>query len=249
MKNAELLINKENYKDNREKYKYISSDCNFNITQTGSLKLTGEYHGIFAKEVPDTFQKGINLRKFELIVQEVFKDTSQAVDKEMLTETHIENMKQIAGAIIYWKMASQGGRSKIKRDNMLNKWQHETTYQLIAAYKQKEMVLFKIGGVRIPTATAFMRFLFPDDYGIMDSRVVKNYTQPQCITTLSLREKDSYINDVKENIMKYDNEYCVFLRNQVRILNEQEILFEDNDEAGNKKLFAFRTCDIEMALF
>lgn len=39
-------------------------------------------------------------------------------------------------------------------------------------YEKKNMSLFRIGGVRMPIATGFVRFLFPDDFGIMDSRPV-----------------------------------------------------------------------------
>ena len=78
--------------------------------------------------------------------------------------------------------------------------------------------------VRIPTATTFMRFLYPNDFGVMDSRVVGNHTQPNGITTLSLRN-DGYINDTKQNIIKYETEYIIFLRVQAASLNKLGIKF------------------------
>lgn len=110
------------------------------------------------------------------------------------------------------------------------------------------MSLFRIGGVRIPTATAFMRFLFPDDFGIMDSRVVGNHTQPNGLTTLSLRS-DGYISDTKQNVIKYETEYISFLRSQASYLNSLGVKFQDIDAHGNIFSSKFRSCDIEMGLF
>jgi hypothetical protein len=145
-------------------------------------------------------------------------------------------------------MTSQGGRAKLKVDNLLVKWNADTVNQLMNAYEKKDMSLFRIGGVRIPTATTFMRFLFPNDFGVMDSRVVGNYTQPNGITTLSLR-KDGYINDTKQNVEKYTSEYIVFLRNEAKKLNDLCINFKDYDANGRLISADFRACDIEMALF
>ena len=145
-------------------------------------------------------------------------------------------------------MASQGGRAQLKMDNLLAKWNVDTAKQLLDAYIKRDMSLFRIGGVRIPTATAFMRFLFPDDFGIMDSRVVGNHTQPNGITTLSLRN-DGYINDTKQNVIKYETEYTIFLKSQASYLNDLGVKFQDVDSNGQIFLSQFRPCDIEMSLF
>lgn len=242
------LITPDRYVTLREQYNYSSSDCTFEITQTDSLFNIGKFVGIFAKQIPAGKHKGINLRRFEKIVQEVFQDCYAAFTSNSLTDIHIKNLKQISSAIIYWKMASQGGRAKLKMDNLLSKWNIDTSKQLIGAYEKKDISLFRIGGVRIPTATAFMRFLFPNDFGIMDSRVVGKYTQPNGITTLSLRS-DGYINDTKQNIEKYEMEYIGFLRNEARQLNNINIKFKDYDANGRPISAGFRACDIEMALF
>lgn len=154
----------------------------------------------------------------------------------------------MSSAIIFWKMSSQGGRAKLKMGNLQEKWNNDTPKQLLDAYIKKEMQLFRISGVRIPTATAFMRFLFPDDFGIMDSRVVGKYTQPYGITTLNLRD-DGYINDLKLNIHKYNIEYITFLRKKAGILSNSGIKFQDIDAQGSVIFTEFRACDIEMALF
>lgn len=93
-----------------------------------------------------------------------------------------------------------------------------------------------------------MRFLFPDHFGIMDSRVVGKYTQPNDITTLSVRN-DGYINDTKQNVIKYETEYIRFLRSQVSYLNNLHVEFKDIDMNGKIIYSKFRACDIEMALF
>ena len=243
-----LLMPPDKYVMLREKYVYNSPDCKLEIMQTGNLYNVGKFIGVFARDVPNGRPYGINLRRFETIIQEVFKDSYDAFISNNLTDVHIINLKQISSAIVYWKMTSQGGRAKLKVDNLLAKWKADTVKQLMNAYKKKDMSSFLIGGVRIPTATAFMRFLFPDDFGIMDSRVVANHTQPNAITTLSLR-KDGYINDTKQNVEKYTSEYFVFLRNEAKKLNDLCINFKDYDANGRLISAGFRACDIEMALF
>jgi hypothetical protein len=243
-----LLISADRYVAQREQYDYNSPDCRFSISQTNDLVNVGEFKGIFAKEIPRQYETGINIRRFEDAVQEVFKDCYEAYHNNIFTDVHAENLKQISAAIVHWKMSSQGGRAKIKAANLLNKWNDTTVKQLMNAYKSRDMSLFRIGGVRIPTATAFMRFLYPDEYGIMDSRVVGTYTQPNGITTLSVRE-DGYINDTKQNIQKYEQEYIDFLRKEAIRLNNLNIKYEDIDSNGMRIISAFRPCDVEMALF
>ena len=109
------------------------------------------------------------------------------------------------------------------------------------------MEKFEIGGVRIPTATAFMRFLFPTEYGIMDRRVAR-ITQERCVTTLDIRE-DGYIKDTRRNKQQYVQSYSPFLRREAGELSDRGILFQDVDEDGRSINSSFRPCDIEMALF
>jgi len=232
----------------REKYDYNSPDCKLEIVKTGNIYNVGKFIGIFAREVPNGNPNGISIRRFESIVQEVFQDCYTAFISNNLTDNHIINLKQISSAIVYWKMTSQGGRAKLKVDNVLAKWNADTVNQLMNAYEKKDMSLFRIGGVRIPTATTFMRFLYPNDFGVMDSRVVGNHTQPNGITTLSLRN-DGYINDTKQNIIKYETEYIIFLRVQAASLNKLGIKFRDVDDQGEIFLSTFRSSDIEMSLF
>jgi len=116
------------------------------------------------------------------------------------------------------------------------------------AYERKSLAGFKIPGVRIPTATAFLRFLYPDEFGIMDSRIVGKHTQKNGITSLNLR-KDGYIIDTKSNEKKYYNEYVAFLRNEANWLNKTGAEFIDYNEDGQEIKSCFRPCDVEMALF
>lgn len=243
------LLNPELYIANRERYDYNAPTCCFSLEQIGNLTYSGDFKGIFARKIPSGCQNGINLRMFELMCQEVFKDTSDAVRTNGFHDVHLQNMKNISSAIVQWKMASQGGRAVLRSQNMLDKWGNMTHIWLLHASRMKDLTTFRIGGVRIPTATAFIRFLYPDEFGIMDSRVVGNFTQCHGITTLSIRKEGNYINDTKENIRKYYEEYIPFLRKEAQMLNKNGYTFRDIDQFGDEIHSPFRPCDIEMALF
>lgn len=243
------LLTPEKYIESRQLYSYDSEGCTFNIGQTGNLQYVGRYMGIFGSVVPNNFPSGMNLRKFESICHEQFSDFSKAVNQGKVSNTHVDNLKSICAAIVYWKMSSQGGRATRTSSNVLAKWNNDTETQLFNAFQQKDMSLFKIGGVRIPTATAYMRFLFPNEFGIMDSRVVGKYTQPNCITTLNIRRNDGYIVDTISNVKKYTSEYIPFLRAEADWLNKMGATFLDRDSNGKPIETGFRICDVEMALF
>ncbi len=225
------LLSVQEYITRRESYNYNSCDCNFKVIQTGSLSYFGDFEGIFVKIVPLRYKEGINLRKFEVISHEVFHDCLNASKGNNFSRDYLSNLREVSKAIVYWKMSSQGGRAKIKVENLLNKWKNDTVERLLLAFQQKMLSKFEIGGVRSPTASAFLRFLFPSDFGIIDSRVVGNYTQPNGITTLSLR-KDGYINDTRSNAEKYYFEYIPFLSCEAKWLNDQKMTFKDYDENG-----------------
>jgi hypothetical protein len=182
-----------------------------------------------------------------MIVQAVFAAASHAESNNTITQTHITNLKEIICAVVHWKMASQGGRADLKADNVQKKWGNDTFNKVMNAYRRKDLALFEIGGVRIPTATAFLRFLFPDEYGIMDSRVVK-ITQRQNITLLDLRD-DGWIKDNNKNRQQYIQNYIPFLVDEARQLNSCGTRFRDIDEQANPINSEFRPCDIEMAMF
>lgn len=234
----------------REGYCYCDRNCRFEILPTPELnqQFVRQYIGIFPRAIPKNYLKGTNLRQFELIVQAVFADVNYAESNDSITSNHVANLKEIFCAIVHWKMASQGGRAVKNVDNVRNKWKNETLMQVINGYRERNLSLLEVGGVRIPTATAFLRFLFPDEYGIMDSRVVK-ITQRKNITELNLRKNNGYILDVEKNRGQYYRNYNLFLVNEARHLNSLGILFQDEDEKGNQIKYKFRPCDIEMALW
>jgi len=237
------------YKKKREAYCYHDHACRFEIAATQSLngRFVGKHEGIFSRAVLEHYDHGINLRHFELIVQAVFADINHAELNKAITPTHIANLKEIICAVVHWKMASQGGRADLKADNVKDKWKDDTVNAIINAYRRKDLRSFEIGGIRIPTASAFLRFLFPDEYGIMDSRVVK-ITQRNNITQLDLRA-DGWIKDINKNREQYNENYNPFLVAEACQLNNCGVLFQDVDEHGNPINFKFRPCDIEMALF
>jgi len=244
-----MLFTPEQYKSMREGYCYCDRDCTFEIVATTGLekRFARKYRGIFSKAVPSHYHEGINLRFFELIVQAVFADVNHAETNKCITPNHIGNLREIVCAIVHWKMASQGGRADLKVANVKKKWEDDTLARIMKAYRKKDLSLFKIGGVRIPIATAFLRFIFPDQFGIMDSRVVK-ITQINNITDLDIRD-DGYIVDKKKNTEEYNQKYNSFLSSEAHQLNNLNVLYQDIDEHGIQIHCRFRPCDIEMALF
>jgi len=217
--------------------------------KAGNLPVVGTFTGIFPSAVPLSHPAGINIRKFEVICQSVFKDCSDAETAGNWTDAHLNNLKNVSRAIVHWKMASQGGRAPDKVKNVAAKWTSDTHKQLLDAYRTRNLGNFRIGGVAIPTATAFLRFLYPDEYGVMDTHVVNEHTQPNGITTLDLRKEDGYILNLTSNVKKYDTEYILFLRTEATAVNSGHTAFRDVDATGNNIVCSFRPCDIEMALF
>jgi hypothetical protein len=244
-----MLFSAMEYKAMREAYCYQDRDCSFDIVATEGLNqgFAGKYEGVFPRTVPQNYPHGVNLRRLEMVVQAVFAAASHAESKDTVTAAHISNIKEIICAVVHWKMASQGGRAWLKVENVREKWKEDTFKKIMIAYRKKELASFRIGGIRIPTATAFLRFLFPNEYGIMDSRVVK-ITQRNNLTQLDIRE-DGYIIDKKRNIEQYKQQYNPFLVDEARQLNNSGVLFKDVDENGNPAEYQFRPCDVEMALF
>ena len=237
------------YVQAREAYCYVDADVIFDIVQTGTLLYAGTFQGIFPRLVPATHPTGVNLRRFEVICETVFADAASAEAASQSTAAHRANIRSLTCAIVHWKMASQGGRAPDKVANVQSRWMQSTYGQLLRAYRQRSLSEFRIDGIRIPTATAMLRFTHPNQFGIMDSRVVNRHTQPAGITTLSLRKKDGYINDTKENVCKYYTEYASFLTAEANALTAAGVTFSDVDSAGNPIQGLFRPCDIEMALF
>jgi hypothetical protein len=241
-----LLLSHAAYVQAREAYSYDDADVIFEIVQTGTLPHTGAFKGVFPRIVPTTHSIGVNLRKFEAICETVFSDAATAEAGRSTTPAHRENIKSVTCAIVHWKMASQGGRGKVR--NVQSLWTQLTYGQLIRAYQHCSLSDFCIDGIRLPIASAMLRFTHSNEYGIMDSRVVK-HTQRAGITTLSIRAKDGYINDTKANIDKYYSQYTSFLKAEANSLTTAQATFSDFDAVGNPIRASFRPCDIEMALF
>lgn len=242
------LLTPARYVAKREAYAYTDTGTAvpFHIIQTGTLPHVGMFQGIFPRSVPRGNPNGVNLRKFEAICQTVFADADAALARKALTPAHESNIKSVALAIVHWKMASQGGRANRLMNNVGHQWQPDTHLALLEAYSAQSLSGFRIDGVRIPTASAFLRFLYPDEFGIIDRRVVTTHTQPVGITTMNLRQ-DGYINDVTQNVTKYSTEYIPFLHREAAGL--AGVTFLDYDQFGTPFNSTFRPCDIEMALF
>jgi hypothetical protein len=108
-----MLFTETEYKSMREAYSYYDRDGEFQITAAVSLddRFTGLFSGIFPRNVQKHYPHGINLRRFEAIIQAVFAAASSAESDGNVPAAHVENLKEIACAIVHWKMASQGGRA------------------------------------------------------------------------------------------------------------------------------------------
>jgi hypothetical protein len=244
------FIDPVQYVRNREAYAYDDRNASFEVVSTSSLPLVhvGVYRGIFAGRVPPAYLGGITLRRFERIVQAVFTDALAAEDTGETTTAHTENLRSVVLAIVHWKMASQGGRASRNVHNVNNRWREHTHATLLRAYRHASLCEFMIDGVRVATASAFLRFLYPEQFGIIDRRVVEKTNPPNGITTMHLRN-DGYILDVRGNVDKYTTQYVAFLRTEANGLNAQGISFRDIDETGATINSPFRPCDVEMALF
>lgn len=241
-----LLLPHAAYIQAREAYSYDDTDVTFDIVQTGTLLHTGTFKGVFPRIVPAIRPNGVNLRKFEAICETVFSDAATAEAGRSTTPAHRDNVRSVTCAIVHWKMASQGGRGKV--ENVRRRWTQSTHGQLILAYQSRSLKDFCIDGIRLPIASAMLRFTRSNEYGIMDSRAVR-HTQRAGITTLSVRVKDGYVNDTKENTYKYYSEYACFLKAEADSLSTARLTFSDFDVVGNPIRASFRPCDIEMALF
>lgn len=239
-----MLIKERDLVNLRESYDYVSDKVNFDIHRTSRIHNVIVVNGIYPRNATD---KGINLRQFEIIVQNVFNDIVESGIKEISVDQDY-NLKSVIKAIVYWKMSSQGGRANRCVGNVCDKWNDNTSRLLIEGYLERDLSKLKIGGVRIPTASAIMRFLYPNEFGVIDSRVTKNYTEPNGITSLSIRN-DGYINDTKGNVEKYYSQYIEYLRGVAMEMNRKGIRFKDIDENGLEIQSEFRVCDVEMALF
>ena len=108
------LLEPQQYVQSRIAYCYNAPDCSFTVIQTGGLCYEGNFNGIFSKNIPSHYPNGINMRRFEIICQEIFGDCSNALLNNSFSHDHLNNLKNISAAIVFWKMSSQGGRSNIK---------------------------------------------------------------------------------------------------------------------------------------
>ena len=74
------LLTPQQYVEYRQNYRYDACLCKFSIEQTGSLQNIGEFSGIFTRQILPSYPKGINIRRFEIICQEVFQDCHSALN-------------------------------------------------------------------------------------------------------------------------------------------------------------------------
>lgn len=242
------LLTPSEYVLARESYSYSDEECPFEIVPVPGLNCSGSYQGIFAKTVPEVWRNGINLRRFEEIIQEVFLNTHEANCQGRLTAFHKTNLREVTKAIVHWKNASQGRTDHIVKQLLLQKWDDvRGVRKLLEAYTTWSIKEFMIPGVAIPTASTFLRFLNPIHYGVIDSKVVQ-LTQANGITQMSIRG-DGYINNTPKNIKKYYEEYLVFLYSEAEWLNDVGATFQDVSSLGLPYKSQFRACDVEMALW
>lgn len=235
---------KQWYVSHRQAYHYDAPDCRFTILQTGSLSEIGTFEGIFSC-TPET--PGITLGRFEKIVKEVFNDCLSSYQLNANTDDHIENLRSISTAIAHWKNASQGGRGQLRGDDVRNRFDKSTFISLMRKCDPSNLKLkdFMIGGMGVPTASAFLRFLSPDKFGTVDRWVVEKHTNKAQITDFKM-SNNGHIYATKANSLEYQTSYVNFLREEADWLNAQGATYLDLTSDGPQ---SFRACDVEMALF
>jgi len=233
------------YAAKRAAYRYTDAIFTFTITQTGGLPVAvvNTFTGIYTGVPPAPTD--VSIRGLETIVQAVFVDCAAADAAGRFRPSHLGNLKAVSSAIVFWKMASQGGRAPLKVANMLGKWTPATAPQLLKAYAAMNIKSFQIGGVLIATASAFLRFINPNLYGIVDSHVA-DCTNSHNITAFGLRDNDNYVNNTNRNRTQYILKYIPFLRKEAARINGLGATYLDPTIPGPQ---LFRACDIEMAMW
>lgn len=100
-----------------------------------------------------------------------------------------------------------------------------------------------LDGVKIAVASAFVRFMDPDEhkYGIIDKNVAR-FLNDQGITNFTLGSQDDYVTHTLKNIREYQN-FNNWLMSKAAELDQTTY----KDIYGNKKKFT--PVDIEMAIF
>lgn len=244
------ILTTDQYISRRERFGYTAPKTSATILGTQGVAAQ-DFTGIYSENPP---AGAISIRKFEQLMQSVFLDCA-GLPVNALTQNQINNLQNISLALVHWKMASQGGRADRARNNVLAKWGPQTIIHLMNAYNvhadnpiEPNVRLFQIEGVRTATASAFLRFLFPDRFGVVDSRVVGLVTNPGGYTNFSIRQKDNYINDTERNRAEYNTVYIQLLNAEADWLNNAGVTFNDPDpNAAGPQMW--RPCDVEMALW
>jgi len=158
-------------------------------------------------------------------------------------------MKDVFAEIVRWKT---GGRfkaanyflandeKKVKKSiNEVLELLREEPTRVVEPMKQ----LTILDGVKIAVASAFLRFMDPDEhkYGIIDKNVAR-FLNDQGISHFVLRSKDDYILYTSKNIQEYQSFNDWLLLKTVEL---GSTTYEDI--CGNER--KFRPVDVEMAIF
>ena len=158
-------------------------------------------------------------------------------------------VKDVLAGIVRWKT---GGRYKainyfLKNDEKEVAKRIDKVLELLEREPRKVVEPMKqltiLDGVRIAIASAFLRFMDPDEhkYGIIDKNVAR-FLNDQGITNFTLRSEDDYIIYTFKNIQGYQN-FNNWLIAKVAELD----LAKYEDIYGNKRKFT--PVDVEMAIF
>jgi hypothetical protein len=241
------------YEKSRENYAYSDCGVEVEIRQTGRLPIAGLIRGIFASTVPQGHPNAVNLRRFEKICQCVFRDCydtweTNARKAHALSTDQVLNLKSVSAAIVHWKNSSQGVRAEIWETQLREKWNDRTVVSLLYGYRNRDVKWFTYEhAIGVATASAFLRLLFPETYGIIDRRVAVAL-QDAGIVSMSL-QPNGYIINTDRNVSQYNDVYVRWLQGEARRLNKLGCCFQDHDENGIQRQFPFRACDIEMAIW
>lgn len=244
--NEELILPSESYVEAREAYDYCAPKIALALSRTRLCPDWQEnFTGIFSRKAP---RGGINLRYLEKLCQTVFTHLSKNFQSSDWSIQDSENVRAVVEALVSWKMASQGGRSQAAVARVRDSWNSDVLQRLSLAFGDRSIAGFVGPGIGLPTASVFLRFLWPSDYGVLD-RMAATKTQASGATSFATRADDGYIFHSAPNTQKYHSEYVPFLRAQANQLNDEGITFFDVDANGQDIRSQFRACDIEMAFY
>ena len=188
------------------------------------------------------------LHKSRKFSEERIFELEELVRRSVLGEGSV-TLKDVFAEIVKWKT---GGRFRalayfLANDEKEVKKKADEVLELLGKEPRKVVKPIKrltsLDGARISIASAFLRFMDPDEhkYGIIDKKVAR-FLNDHGITNFTLRSQDDYIIYTLKNIQEYQN-FNNWLLAKTAELDQATY----KDIYGNERKFT--PVDVEMAIF